>query len=92
MVKPKDPSMIMIVHNIRINYFTVTLLIFDFSIGKLKFVLFCQYLNDISLLNGITTFKLMIFRRTITSNILEVFIYKFNSCIRNILNLSYCCR
>ena len=28
----------------------------------------------------------MIFRRTITSNILEVFIYKFNSCIRNILH------
>ena len=62
MVKPKDPSMIMIVHNIRINYFTVTLLIIDFidfSIGKLKFVLFCQYLNDISLLNAITTFKLL---------------------------------
>jgi hypothetical protein len=59
MVKPKDPSMIMVVHNIKINYFTVTLLIIDFSIGKLKFVLFCQYLNDISLLNAITTFKLL---------------------------------
>jgi len=59
MVKPKDPSMIMVVHNIRINYFTVTLLIIDFSIGKLKFVLFCKYLNDISLLNAITTFKLL---------------------------------
>ena len=62
MVKPKDPSMNMIVHNIRINYFTVTLLIIDFidfSIGKLKFVLFCRYLNDISLLNAITTFKLL---------------------------------
>lgn len=60
MVKPKDPSMNMIIHNIRINYFTVTLLIIDFidfSIGKLKFVLFCQYLNDISLLNAITTFN-----------------------------------
>ena len=59
MVKPKDPSMIMVVHNIRINYFTVTLSIIDFSIGKLKFVLFCKYLNDISLLNAITTFKLL---------------------------------
>ena len=59
MVKPKDPSMIMVVHNIKINYFTVTLLIIDFSIGKLKFVLFCQYLNDISLLNAIKTFKLL---------------------------------
>jgi hypothetical protein len=51
--------MIMVVHNIRINYCTVTILIIDFSIGKLKFVLFCQYLNDISLLNAITTFKLL---------------------------------
>jgi hypothetical protein len=59
MVKPKDPSMIMVVHNIKINYFTVTLLIIDFSIGKLKFVLFWQYLNDISLLNAITIFKLL---------------------------------
>lgn len=91
MVKPKDSSMIMVVHNIRINYFTVTLLIIDFNSGKLKFVLFCQYLNDISLLNAITNFLiviLMIFRKTITSSILEVFIYNSNSCIRDILHLS----